>query len=79
MGGLVKFFFFIYLMMVLGLFVLVGFFYFIGFYLKDVILEVVYVKYMLSGNFVYWLGIVLVLFIFYYLFRLFYLMFLVLF
>ena len=58
MGGLVKLLPFTYSMMVLGSLALVGFPYLTGFYSKDVILEVAYAKYTLSGNFAYWLGTV---------------------
>ncbi|PWA94271.1 NADH dehydrogenase subunit 5, mitochondrion [Artemisia annua] len=40
-----------------------------GFYSKDVILELAYTKYTISGNFAFWLGSVSVLFTSYYSFR----------
>jgi len=76
MGGLVKLLPFTYSMMVLGSLALVGFPYLTGFYSKDVILEVAYAKYTLSGNFAYWLGTVSALLTSYYSFRLLYLTFL---
>jgi len=76
MGGLVKLLPFTYSMMVLGSLALVGFPYLTGFYSKDVILEVAYAKYTLTGNFAYWLGTVSALCTSYYSFRLLYLTFL---
>ena len=76
MGGLVRLLPFTYSMMVLGSLALVGFPYLTGFYSKDVILEVAYAKYTLSGNFAYWLGTVSALLTSYYSFRLLYLTFL---
>jgi NADH-ubiquinone oxidoreductase chain 5 len=63
-------------MMCIGSFSLVGFPFLTGFYSKDVILEVAYAKYTLSGNFTYLLGSVCVLFTSYYSFRLLFLTFL---
>ncbi|CAN6472072.1 unnamed protein product [Victoria cruziana] len=48
-----------------------------GFYSKDVILELAYTKYTISGNFAFWLGSVSVLFTSYYSFRSLFLTFLV--
>jgi NADH-ubiquinone oxidoreductase chain 5 len=56
--------------MLIGSLSLVGFPFLTGFYSKDVILEVAYAKYTLSGNFVYWLGILSALCTSYYSFRL---------
>jgi NADH-ubiquinone oxidoreductase chain 5 len=53
---------FIYVMMFIGNLSLIGFLFRTGFYSKDVILELVYTKYTISGNFVFWLGSVLVFF-----------------
>jgi NADH-ubiquinone oxidoreductase chain 5 len=49
-------------MMFIGNLSLIGFPFCIGFYYKDVILELTYTKYMISGNFVFWLGSVSVFF-----------------
>ena len=76
MGGLVRLLPFTYSMMMLGSLALIGFPYLTGFYSKDVILEVAYAKYTLSGNFAYWLGAICALFTSYYSFRLIYLTFL---
>ncbi|KAI3664420.1 hypothetical protein L1987_88389 [Smallanthus sonchifolius] len=48
---------------------LIGFPFPTGFYSKDVILELAYTKYTISGNFAFWLGSVSVLFTSYYSFR----------
>jgi NADH:ubiquinone oxidoreductase subunit 5 (subunit L)/multisubunit Na+/H+ antiporter MnhA subunit len=49
---------------------LIGFSFCTGFYSKNVILELVYIKYTISGNFTFWLGSVFVFFTSYHLFRL---------
>jgi len=76
MGGLVQLLPFTYAMMCIGSFALVGFPFLTGFYSKDVILEVAYAKYTVSGNFAYFLGSICVLFTSYYSFRLLFLTFL---
>lgn len=76
MGGVVQLLPFTYAMMCIGSFALVGFPFLTGFYSKDVILEVAYARYTLSGNFAYLLGSVCVLFTSYYSFRLLFLTFL---
>nr|QGN75128.1 NADH dehydrogenase subunit 5 [Chlorella vulgaris] len=76
MGGIVKLLPFTYAMMCIGSLSLVGFPFLTGFYSKDVILEVAYAKYTLSGNFAYLLGSVCVAFTSYYSFRLLFLTFL---
>jgi NADH-ubiquinone oxidoreductase chain 5 len=76
MGGLVQLLPFTYAMMCIGSFSLVGFPFLTGFYSKDVILEIAYAKYTISGNFAYWLGSVCVLLTSYYSFRLLFLTFL---
>ncbi|TYH01814.1 hypothetical protein ES288_A09G089600v1 [Gossypium darwinii] len=48
---------------------LIGFPFLTRFYSKDVILELAYTKYTISGNFAFWLGSVSVLFTSYYSFR----------
>ena len=76
MGGIVQLLPFTYAMMCIGSFSLVGFPFLTGFYSKDVILEVAYAKYTLSGNFAYFFGSICVLFTSYYSFRLLFLTFL---
>ncbi|KAL8542229.1 hypothetical protein ACS0TY_003189 [Phlomoides rotata] len=77
MGGLASSFPFTYAMMLMGSLSIVGFPFLTGFYSKDVILELAYTKYTISGNFAFWLGSVSDLFISYYSFRSFFLTFLV--
>lgn len=76
MGGLVQALPFTYSMMTIGSLALVGFPFLTGFYSKDVILEVAYAKYTVSGNFSYFLGCCVVFFTSYYSFRLLFLTFL---
>ncbi|YP_011049855.1 NADH dehydrogenase subunit 5 (mitochondrion) [Bidens hawaiensis] len=76
MGGLASSFPFTYAMMLMGSLSLIGFPFPTGFYSKDVILELAYTKYTISGNFAFWLGSVSVLFTSYYSFRLLFLTFL---
>ena len=75
MGGVAQLLPFTYAMMVIGSLALIGFPFLTGFYSKDVILEVAYAKYTLSGNFAYWLGSLSALFTSYYSFRLLFLTF----
>jgi NADH-ubiquinone oxidoreductase chain 5 len=77
MGGLASSFPFTYAMMLMGSLSLIGFPFLTGFYSKDVILELAYTKYTISGNFAFWLGSVSVLFTSYYSFRSLFLTFLV--
>ena len=77
MGGLASSFPFTYAMMLMGSLSLIGSPFLTGFYSKDVILELAYTKYTISGNFAFWLGSVSVLFTSYYSFRLLFLTFLV--
>ncbi|KAI4997149.1 hypothetical protein ZWY2020_052491 [Hordeum vulgare] len=77
MGGLASSFPLTYAMMLMGSLSLIGFPFLTGFYSKDVILELAYTKYTISGNFAFWLGSVSVLFTSYYSFRLLFLTFLV--
>ena len=76
MGGVVQLLPFTYSMMIIGSLSLAGFPFLTGFYSKDVILEVAYATYTLSGNFAYWLGSICVLMTSYYSFRLIFLTFL---
>lgn len=76
MGGLASILPFTYAMMLIGSLSLVGFPFLTGFYSKDVILELAYAKYTISGNFAFWLGSVSVFFTSYYSFRLLFLTFL---
>ena len=76
MGGLARLLPFTYSMMLIGSLALIGFPFLTGFYSKDVILEVAYAKYTVSGNFAYWLGTLSALFTSYYSFRLLFLTFL---
>ena len=75
MGGVVQLLPFTYSMMLIGSLSLVGFPFLTGFYSKDVILEVAYARYTLSGNFAFWLGSICVLLTSYYSFRLLFLTF----
>ena len=76
MGGVIQLLPFTYAMMYIGSLALVGFPFLTGFYSKDVILEVSYAKYTVSGNFAYFFGVICVLFTSYYSFRLLFLTFL---
>jgi len=75
MGGLVNLLPFTYCMMLIGSLALMGFPFLTGFYSKDIILELTYSKYTLTGNFVYWLGLISAFFTSFYSFRLLYLTF----
>ena len=75
MGGLASSFPLTYAMMLIGSLSLIGFPF--PTYSKDVILELAYTKYTISGNFAFWLGSVSVLFTSYYSFRSLFLTFLV--
>jgi NADH-ubiquinone oxidoreductase chain 5 len=70
MGRLVSLLPFTYSMMFIGSLSLIGFPFCIGFYFKDVILELTYTKYTISGNFAFWLGSVFVFFTSYHSFHL---------
>jgi proton-translocating NADH-quinone oxidoreductase chain L len=76
MGGLVNIIPFTYVMMLIGSLSLAGFPFLSGFYSKDVILELVFIKYTVNSTFAYWLGTVTALFTAIYSFRLIYLVFL---
>lgn len=76
MGGLVRILPFTYAMMFIGSIALMGFPFLTGFYSKDVILEIAYAKYTLSGHFAHWLGTLAAFFTAFYSMRLLYLTFL---
>nr|YP_009227153.1 NADH dehydrogense subunit 5 [Welwitschia mirabilis]AMA21013.1 NADH dehydrogense subunit 5 [Welwitschia mirabilis] len=76
MGGLASSLPFTYAMMLIGSLSLIGFPFLTGFYSKDVILELAYTSYTISGNFAFWLGSVSVFFTSYYSSRLLFLAFL---
>jgi proton-translocating NADH-quinone oxidoreductase chain L len=76
MGGLARLLPFTYAMMLIGSLALIGFPFLTGFYSKDVILELAYTHYTVSGHFAFWLGSVSVMFTSYYSFRLLFLTFL---
>lgn len=69
MGGLASSLPFTYAMMPIGSLSLIGFPFPTGFYPKDVISELAYTKYTISGNFAFWLGSVSVSFTPYHSFR----------
>lgn len=75
MGGLVKLLPFTYVMIVIGSLSLMGFPFLTGFYSKDVILELAFAKYTITGTFAYWLGLISAFFTSFYSFRLLYLTF----
>ena len=77
MGGVIQILPITFNMMVIGSLSLVGFPFLTGFYSKDVILEVAYATYTVSGNVAYWLGSISVAMTAYYSFRLLFLTFLV--
>jgi len=70
MGGVGRLLPYTYGMILIGSLSLAGFPFLTGFYSKDVILEMAYAKYSLTGNFAYWLGALSVFFTSYYSFRL---------
>jgi NADH-ubiquinone oxidoreductase chain 5 len=76
MGGLVNILPFTYAMFLIGSLSLMGFPFLTGFYSKDVILELAYANYTLSGHFAYWLGTIAAFFTAFYSTRLIYLTFL---
>jgi NADH-ubiquinone oxidoreductase chain 5 len=76
MGSLASLLPFTYAMMFIGSLSLIGFPFLTGFYSKDVILELAYTHYTVSGNFAFWLGSISVMFTSYYSFRLLFLTFL---
>jgi NADH-ubiquinone oxidoreductase chain 5 len=76
MGGLRRVVPFTYAMFVIGSLALMGFPFLTGFYSKDVILEVAYAKYIVTGHFAHWLGTLSAFLTAFYSFRLLYLTFL---
>ena len=76
MGGLVRILPYTYAMVFIGSLALMGFPFLTGFYSKDVILEIAYAKYTLSGHFAHWLGTLAAFFTAFYSMRLLYLTFL---
>ncbi len=72
MGRLTSLLPFTYVMMFIGSLSLIGFFFCIGFYSKYVILKLAYIKYIISGNFAFWLENVFVFFTSYHSFCLFF-------
>ena len=70
MGGLVKLIPFTYSMIVIGSLSLMGFPFLTGYYSKDVILEIAYSSYSISGSFAHWLGVTSAFFTAFYSFRL---------
>ena len=76
MGGLISLLPFTYSMMFIGSLSLMGFPFLTGFYSKDVILELAFAKYTVSGSFAHWLGTISAFFTAFYSFRLLYLTFL---
>jgi len=76
MGGLRRLVPYTYAMFVIGSLALMGFPFLTGFYSKDVILELAYAKYTVTGHFAHWLGTLAAFFTAFYSFRLIYLTFL---
>lgn len=76
MGGLAKLIPYTYCMMLIGSLALMGFPFLTGFYSKDIIIEVAYAKYTISGHFAHWFGCMAAFFTAFYSFRLVYLTFL---
>lgn len=75
MGGLVKIMPFTYSMFLIGSLALMGFPFLTGYYSKDLLLEVAYGSFTVSGHFAYWLGVIAAFFTSFYSFRLLYLTF----
>jgi NADH-ubiquinone oxidoreductase chain 5 len=72
LGGLRKFLPFTYSAMLIGSLSLMGFPFLTGFYSKDVILEIAFASYSVSGSFAHWLGCISAFFTSFYSFRLLY-------
>ena len=75
MGGLIKIITFYLFYDVNWFFIFNGFSFFTGFYSKDVILEIAYAHFSMSGTFAYWLGCISAFFTAFYSFRLLFLTF----
>jgi proton-translocating NADH-quinone oxidoreductase chain L len=75
MGGLGKIMPFTYVMFLVGSLALIGFPFLSGFYSKDLILEIAFSRYTVSGHFAYWLGTITALLTAVYSFRLIYFVF----
>jgi NADH-ubiquinone oxidoreductase chain 5 len=75
-GGLLTLLPFTAIMLMIGSLSLMGLPFLTGFYSKDLILEVAYAKYTISGTFAYWLGLITAFFTSFYSYRGFYLTFL---
>ena len=71
-GGLLTLLPFTSIMLMIGSLALMGLPFLTGFYSKDLILEVAYSKYTISGHFAYWLGLITAFFTSFYSYRLFY-------
>ena len=76
MGGVLNLLPFSYCMILIGSLALMGFPFLSGYYSKDVILEIAYAKYTLSGHFAFWLGSISAMFTSFYSMRLIFLTFL---
>jgi NADH-ubiquinone oxidoreductase chain 5 len=74
-GGLFLLLPFTSIMLLIGTLSLMGLPFLTGFYSKDLILEVAYAKYTISGTFAYWLGLITAFFTSFYSYRVFYLTF----
>jgi len=76
MGGIINFVPFSYCMVLIGSLALMGFPFLSGYYSKDVVLEIAYAKFSVSGHFAFWLGSLSALFTSFYSMRLIFLTFL---
>lgn len=74
-GGLINLLPFTATMLLIGSLALMGFPFLTGFYSKDLILEIAYSKYTISGSVAYWLGLITAFFTSFYSYRVFYLTF----
>jgi NADH-ubiquinone oxidoreductase chain 5 len=74
-GGLIHLLPFTGTMLLIGSLALMGFPFLTGFYSKDLILEIAYAKYTISGSVAYWLGLITAFFTSFYSYRVFYLTF----